>query len=82
MTTDDEADIRARVSAKLADYASTLAKHSTLFTIASRDVRSLRGTELSARILELATKVGVTTEALHDFRRYLTDLLRKKTLPP
>jgi hypothetical protein len=79
---DDEADIRAKVSAELADYASLLQKHSGQFSVASREVRSLRGADLSAHILALATKVGATTEEMHNFRRYLTDLVRKKTLPP
>lgn len=78
----NEADVRAAVSTKLADFASILSRHSELFLAASRDVRNLRGVKLSAYILDLATRVGVTTEELHDFRRWLTSLVRAKTLPP
>lgn len=78
----NEAEVRIVVAAELADYASKFARQSELFLEASREVRKLRGLKLSAYILDLATKVGAATEELHDSRRWLTSLVRTKTLPP
>ncbi len=65
------------VATKMANFAAQLLSHSEAFSEASRTIRSLHGVALSAYLLEQAVKVGVTTEKLHDFRRWMTDVARE-----